>query len=806
MTRYVCIHGHFYQPPRENPWLEEIELQDSARPYHDWNERVTFECYAPNAAARILDADRRIIDITNNYKKISYNFGPNLLSWMEVKEPEPLKAIVEAGRAEQGEVFSGHSPAIALAYNHMILPLSNFRDRRTQVVWGIKDYEHRYGRKPEGMWLPETAVDKNALDIIAEQGIKFVILAPHQIARSRKIGDTEWIEASKGFDLKMPYTCRLEFGRTINIFVYDGLIAKDVAFGNLLENGEAFADRLVKTFSGDGHQLVHVATDGETYGHHRPGGDMGLAYCLYLLESKNLAKITVYGEYLEKHPPTHEVEIAENTSWSCPHGIERWKADCGCNTGSHSGWNQAWRAPLREAMDWLRDAVIPIYEKEAAQYLKDPWAAREDYIDVILNRSAENVEKFLLKHALRELSFEEKVRVLKLMEMQRHTLLMYSSDGWFFDEISGTESVQVMKYAARAIQLAKEVNGVDLEPEYLKRLSQARSNIAEFEHGEKIYGIFVKPSALDLQRVAVHYAMSSLFSEYPEEAKVFCYTVKRVAYNLEKAGEEKLAVGRILVRSEVTWEEETLSFAVLHFGGHNLTGGAHMFRGDEEFQAMEKEIKESFARRDIPEVIRLMDWHFGAHNYTIWHLFRDEQRRILNQILEQDLREIDDSFRQAYDRHYPSLQVIKDLGVPLPGSLQAIVNSVIDNDLSKLLQEEQLDMARFEKLEEDIKKLSPQIEKQSLSFIVSSRIDDLMARLDKNPEDLVPMETVVNLLRISSELQLEPNLWKAQNILFSLNKKVQKGMRARADQGDGNAKRWTDLLKSMEDRMQVRIS
>jgi hypothetical protein len=305
--------------------------------------------------------------------------------------------------------------------------------------------------------------------------------------------------------------------------------------------------------------------------------------------------------------------------------------------------------------------------------------------------------------------------------------------------------------------------------------------------------------------VAVHYAMSSLFGEYSEKAKVFCYTVKRDAYNLERAGEE-LAVGKILVRSEVTWEEETFSFAVLHFGGHNLTGGAHRFRGDEEFHAMEKEIKESFARRDIPEVIRLMDWHFGAHNYTIWHLFRDEQRRILNQILGRDLREIDASFRQAYENHYPSLQVIKDLGVPLPRCLQAIVNSVIDNDLRMLLQEEQLDMARFEKLEEDIKKLSPQIEKQSLSFIVSSRIDDLMVRLDKSPEDLVPMETVVDLLRIASELQLEPNLWKAQNILFSMSKKVREGMRARADQGDGNAKRWMDLLKSMEDRMQVRIS
>lgn len=806
MTRYVCIHGHFYQPPRENPWLEEIELQDSARPYHDWNERVTFECYAPNAAARILDSDRRIIDITNNYKKISYNFGPNLLSWMEVKEPETLMAIVEAGRAAQGEGFSGHSPAIALAYNHMILPLSNIRDRQTQVVWGIKDYEHRYGRKPEGMWLPETAVDRNTLDIIAEQGIKFVILAPHQIARLRKMGDAEWIDASKGFDLKMPYACRLESGRTINIFVYDGLIAKDVAFGNLLENGDAFADRLVKTFSGDGHQLVHIATDGETYGHHRSGGDMGLAYCLYLLESKNLAKITVYGEYLEKHPPTHEVEIAENTSWSCPHGIERWKADCGCNTGSHPGWNQAWRAPLRGAMDRLRDAVIPIYERECAQYLKDPWAAREDYIDVILNRSVENVEKFLSKHALRELSIEEKVRVLKLMEMQRHTLLMYSSDGWFFDEISGTESVQVMKYAARAIQLAKDVFGVDLESEYTKILKQAKSNINEFEDGEKIYGMFVKPAAIDLLRVAVHYAMSSLFSEYPQKMKIFCYTVEKEIYNLRKAGEEKLAVGKIKVRSEITWETKDISFAVVHFGNHNLLGGAHSFKGDEPFKLMQKEIDDAFAKSDIPEVIRAIDRHFSSHNYGIWHLFKDEQRKILNSVLEPDLNEINAFFRQTYDRHYPVMQTMLDLNIPMPDDLQSIAKSVINTQLRISFKEDTLDMETLRKLAEEVKKFSPQIDKPSLNFIASRRIAGLMEKLDKAPEDLALMGTISDLLNIVSSLMLEPNLWKAQNVLFSMSRRLGGGMKDRADKGEDNAKRWIELSERIEELMQMRPS
>lgn len=807
MTRYICIHGHFYQPPRENPWLEEIELQDSARPYHDWNERVTNECYAPNAAARILDPDRKIIDITNNYKKIDCNFGPTLLSWMEGKKPETLTPIVEAWKeAQAGDEFSGHSPAIAQAYNHMIMPLSNSRDRRTQVIWGIKEYEHRLGRKPEGMWLPETAIDRMSLDIMADHGIKFAILAPHQTTRYRKIGEAEWIDASAGLDLKMPYLCRFESGRTINLFVYDGQISKEVAFNNLLDNGEAFADRLVKAFSGEEHQLVNIATDGETYGHHHSGGDMALAYCLYQIQSKKLAKLTVYGEYLEKHPPTHEVEIAENTSWSCPHGVERWKSDCGCNTGSHPGWNQAWRAPLRHAMDWLRDALIPIYEREAAKYLKNPWEARDKYIDVILNRSAENVNEFLAIHAVRELSREEKVSALKLLEMQRHAMLMYASDGWFFDEISGSETVQVMKYAARAMQLAKDINGADLEPEYTKILKQAKSNIGHFEDGEKIYEIFVKPATLDLLRVAVHYAMSSLFSEYPEKAKIFCYTVKKEIYDLKKAGEEKLAVGKVHVCSEITWESNDFSFAVVHFGNRNLLGGAHRFKGEEPYNLMQKEISDAFAKSDIPEVIRLMDKHFGAHNYTIWHLFKDEQRRILDDILEPGLKGINEIFRSAYEHHYPLLQMMLDLGVPIPGDLEFIVKSVIDSELSTSLSEEKIDLEKLRKLADEVQKMSPDLDKSSLNFMASHRIDELMQKLDRGPEDLALMGTIRDLLSIVGTLKLEPNLWKAQNILFSMSRRMASGMRERADKGDQNAKKWIELLISIEDSMQVRPS
>ncbi|HKG22327.1 MAG TPA: DUF3536 domain-containing protein, partial [Blastocatellia bacterium] len=364
MSRHICIHGHFYQPPRENPWLEEVELQDSSFPYHDWNQRITAECYAPNAASRILDKSGRLTDIVNNYSKISFNFGPTLLSWMERHAPAVHRTILDAD-GESRESFSGHGSALAQVYNHVIMPLASPRDKRTQVVWGIRDFEYRFGRKPEGMWLAETAVDIETLETLAQNGIRFTILAPRQAARVRSPGK-RWRDVSGGrVDPKQPYRYNLPSGKSIDLFFYDGPISQDVAFNNLLASGERFAGRLLRAFTGTHgqNQLVHIATDGETYGHHHRHGDMALAYCIRHIESNNLAKVTVYGEYLEKFPPAQEVEILENTSWSCAHGVERWRQNCGCSTG-REGWTQAWRSPLRQALDWLRDGLEAVYERE----------------------------------------------------------------------------------------------------------------------------------------------------------------------------------------------------------------------------------------------------------------------------------------------------------------------------------------------------------------------------------------------------------------------------------------------------------
>ncbi|MCL2336286.1 MAG: glycoside hydrolase, partial [Firmicutes bacterium] len=283
MDRYLCIHGHFYQPPRENPWLEAVELQDSARPYHDWNERITAECYAPNTAARILNEQGLIMDIVNNYSKISYNFGPTLLDWLKYNNREVYQSVLDSDR-ESRERFSGHGSAFAQAYNHMIMPLANRNDKYTQVYWGLRDFASRFGRPAAGMWLPETAVDLETLDIMAELGVKFTVLTQYQAKRVRAINGGQWQEVGPaGIDSTMCYRLNLpDSGRSINIFFYNGPIAQAVAFEKLLANGDRFVQRLMGGFQENlGRlQLVSIATDGETYGHHHRHGQMALAYAL----------------------------------------------------------------------------------------------------------------------------------------------------------------------------------------------------------------------------------------------------------------------------------------------------------------------------------------------------------------------------------------------------------------------------------------------------------------------------------------------------------------------------------------------
>ena len=808
MKKFICIHGHFYQPPRENPWLEAIELQDSAAPYHDWNERITAECYAPNAHARVLDGEGRIDRIISNYSRMSFNFGPTLLSWMKDKAPDIHQAVIDADKESQ-KLYSGHGSALAQGYNHIIMPLANRRDKYTQVLWGIHDFESRFGRKPEGMWLPETAADNETLDVLAELEIKFTILSPYQAHRVRPLAGGDWQNVSGAkVDPSMPYLVKLPSGRSIAVFFYDAPIAQAIAFEKLLTSGGNLANRLMEGFDEERQhdQLVHVATDGESYGHHFQYGDMALAYAQNLIAANSDIKLTVYGEFLENHPPTHEVEIHQSSAWSCSHGVARWKENCGCNSGGHPGWNQDWRAPLRNALNWLRDQLAPVYETQAKEFLKDPWAARNEYICVILDRSSENIAKFFSQYATRELSEAEQITALRLLEMQRHAMLMFTSCGWFFDEISGIETVQVIQYASRAMQIAHEAVQADLEDGFLKILAEAKSNILAYGDGRAIYERFVKPAIMTRENVAAHYAVSSLFESYPEEARIYSFNVHQEDRQLFTAGNARLAIGRIKVRFVITRNSDVLTYVVIHMGEHNLNCGVRYDGSLEEYAVLVEEMRAEFDRADFPELIRIMDHHFGPAHYSVKNLFRDEQRKILNQILAATRDEIHNSYRLLTDRYAPLMRFLTDLHIPAYKPLEAAMEVVLNSDLRRQFESNNLDFERVKSLLAECEAIKVPLDRDALSYSFKGHLDRLSEQLLKSPEDLETLQRFAAAADLIKPLPFETNLWKPQNIYYIVLTTILPGIRERVGQGDDKAKLWLEKFHALGEPLGFRVN
>jgi alpha-amylase/alpha-mannosidase (GH57 family) len=807
LERYICIHGHFYQPPRENPWLETIAPQHSAHPYHDWNERIVAECYTPNTASRILDGDGRIVHIVNNYARISFNFGPTLLAWLEKHVPATYHAIIEADRQSRS-LFSGHGSAIAQAYNHMILPLASKRDKRTQVIWGIRDFERRFGRMPEGMWLPETAVDTETLETLAECGIHFTILSPYQARTVRKIGTTAWQDVGGGkIDSTMPYVKRLPSGRSIAIFFYDGPISRAVAFEGLLYNGGNFAHRLLSGFNGrPGAQLVHIATDGETYGHHHPRGDMALAYAISYLERERLARLTNYSEFLAIHPPTHEVQIAEQTSWSCFHGIDRWRSDCGCSNGGREGWKQTWRAPLRAALDWLRDTLAARFETAAERLLLDPWAARDDYIHVVLDRSPESINTFLAEHATRELSAEEQVDVLHLLEIQRQAMLMYTSCGWFFAEISGLETVQVLQYAARAIQLARTLDGDDLEPEFLRRLAEAPSNLPQFVNGRGVYEQLVLPHVVDLRQVAAHHAATSLFNVQNEPGRVYCYTVEQRRHRVMEAGHAKLALGVARVTSTITLESAELRYGVLHLGDQNLIGGVRTEDGAASYADLLHTISPSFERADLAGVVQALTNHFGRLDYSLKSVFYDEQRAIVQAILTPALQETAAAYQRLYDRHTPLISFLTNQGIPLPPEVATAAEYAMSMAVYRALTTEPPDFDRARSLIDAARRAGVSLAREPLVGELRHAVEQATARLMTDPESSALLDRLLSLARLVRALPFGIDLWRAQNDIFTIRATHYAALAARALTGDQRARIWTDRFATAATLLGISMS
>jgi len=804
--KYICIHGHFYQPPRENAWLETVEIQDSAHPYHDWNHRITAQCYSPNAYSRILDEEGRIDHIVNNYETMSFNFGPTLLGWMELHAPNVYESILEGDRLSS-ERYSGHGSALAQAYNHLIMPLANRRDKYTQILWGIHDFEYRFNRKPEGMWLPETAVDLETLEILNELGILFTILSPYQAARIRRREDADWEDVSNGtIDPKVPYVQKLPNGNEISLFFYDGPISRAVGFEGLLKNGQAFAERLTSGFMDqDTPQLLHIATDGESYGHHSPHGDMALAYALHFIESHNLALLTNYGEFLEKYPPTCEVEIKENTSWSCPHGITRWTDDCGCSTGGHPDWHQRWRAPLRESMDWLRDRLADAYADAAAEYLRNPWKARDEYISVILDRSAKSVGDFMRQHCRQAPCPADNVRILKLLEMERHALLMYTSCGWFFDDISGIETLQIIQYAGRAIQLYHEEFKNDLEPQFLKRLSRAESNIPEHGNGRRIYEKFVKPAMVDLKRIAAHYAISSLFEAYSDQTSLFCCALSQKEYHHRMAGNTQLAAGRVAISSDITQESETTRFGVFHMGDHQLTCGVSGDLQETDFATWVDQILETFDHADFTKIWQLMDEAFGGSLYSLKSLFKDGQRKVLHAILAKKIDDALSVYRYVYEPNVPLLRFLRDSDTPIPDTLYASGGFVINRDLKIELAREDIDQDKVTHLLREADLAGIRLDARTLEYTLRKNLEKKGDALKQEPERQDLLENVAAGVELVYELPFDVNLRRLQDIHYELKQRVYPERKAREKKGEAESARWVSVFEPLCVKLNLRV-
>ena len=772
--RFICIHGHFYQPPRENPWLETVETQDTAAPYHDWNERICAECYATNGAARIQNNKNQITRIVNNYARMSFNFGPTLLSWLKENAPRTYRMILDGERRSR-KSYGGHSSAMAQVFNHIIMPLASRRDRITQIRWGIADYEQHYGEPPEGMWLAETAADTESLELMAQHGIKFTVLAPHQCKRIRQLRDgAGWTDTpGTTVDTTRPYLVRFDSGVSIGVFFYNDPVSRAIAFEGLLNSGENFAARLKGGFKdGAQPQLVHVATDGESYGHHHKHGEMALAYALRLLERDKMVKLTNYGRFLEQFPPEYECEIVDNSSWSCVHGVERWRSNCGCNGGT-PGFNQAWRAPLRQALDELRDAVVPLTEQEGGKLFKDVWAAREGYIEVMLDRGTESEERFFRAHEREILTEEERVRALELMEMQRHTQLMYTSCGWFFDDLAGIETVQIIAYAARVLQLAQQVFGEQaegLEAAFLARLAEAKSNVASAGDGAQIYKECVATMKLGLEQVAAHYAISSVFSSFAEETDLFCYHVRRISYDIHTSGRGRLALGRAHIASAITGHQQSFSFAVLHFGDQNITAAVKAYsEGDAaEFEAFAVQAAEHVQRARFPEVIRLLDSYYGRVDYSLTSLFTDEQRRIVQLILNSTLWDIENSLTTIYEDHASLLHYLSQAGLPKPPALTLAAGFAVNAGLKRALETDPIDIAQMRSFLSLAKADQVALDSATLSYISDQRMKRAMVELQMSSGSLEMLDRALTLARNLVELPFELNLWQAQNIWYEI--------------------------------------
>jgi alpha-amylase/alpha-mannosidase (GH57 family) len=803
---YVTVHGHFYQPPRENPYLDAIERQPSASPFHDWNERIHWECYRPNAFARVLNDRGEIVKIVNNYEYMSFNIGPTLMSWLERYDVEVYQRILEAD-AKSCDRLNGHGNAIAQVYNHIILPLANERDKHTQIRWGKQDFRSRFGRDPEGMWLAETAVDYATLEALVAEGIKFIILAPSQAQRCRPIStedgsDGQWHEVGGNqIDPTRPYRCYLDSKESakkstsyIDIFFYDGPSSRDMGFSDVVYNSHHFAGRIGAAIRGDHRQsqLISVATDGETFGHHKKGTEKTLAYAFIGEFPRHGWTVTNFAHYLSLNPPSWEVKLKSVTAWSCAHGVDRWQDDCGCG-GEGGVWHQKWRRPLRNALNWLRDQLSDVYEEYGSTLFRDHWQARDEYIQVMGDRTPANINRFLAHHQTRKLQAAEQIEALRLLEMQRHSLLMFTSCGWFFEELSRPEGTQILRYASRALELAEDVAGVQLEKGFLKRLGLAPSNVQEFKHGAEIYRQLVLTAQIGFKQVAAHYAITSLFNhhkntipgqETPENThthhqRVYCYDAHELDYHKQSFGPLTMAVGHLQLVSDITWESENLVFAVLHLGGWDFHCCIQKFEGRRNYSQIKEKLFKALQQASIAHVILVMTQLFGDDTFSLQTLFAEERHRIMRLLSQETLARLDQLYTQAYRDNYGVIIAFHRDELEVPRELQVAAEIALgyrclttlrslEQDISEL-QLSWKHLGELAAIATEAKHLRCQLNIPNGNQIIEQLIVHLLWQLlyAANSEMDADIQRLERLIDIAHELHLGINLNHSQELYWS---------------------------------------
>ncbi|WP_292319574.1 DUF3536 domain-containing protein [Caldisphaera sp.] len=766
--KYIAIFGHFYQPPRFNPWILEIDLDISSRPYHDWNDRITKESYLPNAYARLKDGEI-IEDVVNNYKKVTFSFGPILLSYLKEKYSKLYNLIIEADK-ESSSKLSGHGNAIAQPYAHIIMPLSSKEDRERDIYWGIKFFEKTFDRYPEGFWLPEAAVDNLTLEILYDYGIKFVILSPHQ-AKSIKINDKFEEINEKTLDTKKVYRALLPSGNYIGVVFYNKWLSGLVAFGDLLKSGELFARKLIESFdNSEKPQLVSIATDGETYGHHKPKGEEELAKALSIIDSYGI-NITNYSYFYSTFGASYDITINENTSWSCPHGIERWRSNCGCASDIRPGWTQEWRTPLRKSIDWLRDMAEMTIQNIGSKVSNDINKAILNYVDVFYDYKAENVSSFIENFAIK--GEENKiVDLLKLMEIAKNSILMQSSDAWFFEDIYRPEPIQSLRFAKRVIQLIEELANTRVEEQFLNILKDAKSNNPRYGNGKEIYEKEAIPALMTAEKVGASYAMRLLFETISKENDYYSYKIILGPYKKLELGRAKAVTGIATLISKITWRSTPIMFASIYYGWYNLHAGAKILVDQKSYIEFENSVTEFFNNGLLPDIIDILQKTFYPNYYNLNNLLKNDQKFIMDHVLDSAIIELARQYEMLYNNYLPVMEYVRSLNLNYPKVFELLLQFELEKSILEILEQEIIDFNRLEQIIQWSKNLEVSID-DLVHSLIREKIEKVLDNLILNPQDINSINILQKLLEISKGLDLPLEyLWNAQNKFIYLRNNI----------------------------------